>query len=231
MTTLYLVRHGQTQWNAIGRYQGWKDSPLTALGRQQAAANGDLLRREGVDRIVASPLGRTRQTTQIIVDRIERDPIERDPIDRDSVERSPVECDPIEFDDRLREVNVGDWGGMTLDDVRAQYPAQWEARSADPIGHRPPNGENRMELQQRVAPLIDEIIAAGVDRIAIVSHGITTRVILNHLLRLTVDEQLAFTVPNDCVYRCAVDASQGATSVEHFTGGEGPVPGLFIRKG
>ena len=89
--TIYLVRHGETEWNRIRRYQGWSDSPLTDQGRAQAQAIGRLLctlpEAQSAD-LVASPIGRARHTAEII---------------RECLGRS----EPLRFDDRLRELSFG----------------------------------------------------------------------------------------------------------------------------
>ena len=205
MSVLYLVRHGETLWNVARRFQGWKNSPLTPLGETQAGVNGDLLARLGVEQLFASPLGRTRQTAGIIAEKTGA---------------------TTQFDDRLREINVGDWGGLSLEEVSTQFADAWNARLLDPFNHRPPNGESRSDLAERVGPCIDEIVRAGVAGRAIVSHGITTRIILNHVLDLSPETQAKFHVPNDVVY--ALDFSDSVPVVSHFRRGEGPFVGLFI---
>ena len=204
MTDLFLVRHGETIWNTESRYQGWKDSPLTATGKKQAIVHGRLLAENKVSAIFASPLGRVRQTVELISHSV-------------NVE--------VFFDERLREINIGDWGGQTIAHTRKHFSAEWAARKKNPITFKPPNGESRRDLQARVAPAVDEILAANYGKVAIVSHGITTRVILNHLLGLSIKDQLAFTVPNECIYQCLMD--EGEVSVAHFMNGVGPVGGLF----
>lgn len=68
--TWYLVRHGETEWNAASRMQGQLDSPLTSLGRQHARTSGRLLARLGVDTVFASPLGRVRETLAILSEHV-----------------------------------------------------------------------------------------------------------------------------------------------------------------
>ena len=137
--TLYIVRHGQTEWNVARRMQGRWDSPLTALGRTQADLHGRTLAREGgVDAVVASPLGRTR----------------------DTAERVNAHLDaPLRFDDALMERDCGDWSGLTLDEIERAYPAEWRARADDPYHHRPPAGENLVDMEARVAALVDGLLS------------------------------------------------------------------------
>src|SRR5579864_3425707 len=100
--TIFLVRHGETEWNRARRYQGWSDSPLTARGVAQAAAIGRGLATipEAVGAaIVASPLGRARRTAEIIAECLQYKA-------------------PIRFDDRLREISLGSWDGLDRRQVR-----------------------------------------------------------------------------------------------------------------
>ena len=136
MTSFFLVRHGETEWNVERRIQGWSDSPLTSVGRAQAEVHGRLLATHGVDRVLASPLGRTKQTVAPIV------------------RETKVAA---EYDPRLREVCMGEWSGRTSQEIQSSYAEQWQARLDDPEGYRPPNGENRFDVSRRVAPLLEEL--------------------------------------------------------------------------
>ncbi|MCH2351646.1 MAG: histidine phosphatase family protein [Pseudomonadales bacterium] len=205
MTDFFLVRHGETLWNSQKRYQGWKDSPLTVTGRNQGLIHGRLLAQHNISAIFASPLGRVQET----LDQISQ-----------SINAATF------FDARLKEINIGNWSGHTIDYVRENFPDEWEARRANPITFQVPGGESRNDLQNRVAPAVEEILATGYGKIAIVSHGITTRVILNHMLGLSVQDQLALLVPNECVYHCSIVGEK--VTVSHYMNGHGPIDGLFF---
>jgi broad specificity phosphatase PhoE len=98
---IFLVRHGETEWNLARRYQGWGDSPPTGRGIAQAEAVGRGLRAlpeaEGV-RIVASPLGRARRTAELI-------------------QATRGDATPIRLDERLKEVSIGAWDGLDRDEI------------------------------------------------------------------------------------------------------------------
>ena len=131
MDVLYLVRHGETEWNRQRRMQGRLDSPLTPEGRAHARMNGQLLARETVGQMIVSPLGRTRETAELILEG----------------------CDiPVTYDARLVERHCGEWEGLTIDEIADQYPDEWAARSLDPFHHRPPAGENLPDMLLRIAP-------------------------------------------------------------------------------
>ena len=205
MTTFFLVRHGETEWNVERRIQGWADSPLTSLGVAQAEDHGQLLGKFGIDRIIASPLGRAMQTVAPIV------------------RETNV---PAEHDVRLREVCMGDWSGRTSQELQSLYLDQWQTRQDDPEGYCPPNGESRLDVKRRVAPLVAELNDASHQEVVLVSHGITIRMLLDLLLGLSDYTRQKLRVPNDVVY--CVEVGSSDPTVMHYVGGKGPFEGLFI---
>src|SRR6187397_119767 len=101
--TIFLVRHGETEWNRARRYQGWSDSPLTPLGVAQAEAIGRRLSavpEAAAADIVASPIGRARRTAEIIAECLGHNP-------------------PLRLDDRLREISLGSWDGRDRREIKA----------------------------------------------------------------------------------------------------------------
>src|ERR1051326_8727117 len=121
--TIFLVRHGETEWNRERRYQGWSDSPLTARGIAQAEAIGrclrDLPEASGAE-IVASPIGRARHTAEIIAACLQH-------------------ATPPRLDERLREISLGAWDGRGRKGIRALMGAdfvefEWYFRA--PYGER-----------------------------------------------------------------------------------------------
>ena len=206
MEVLYLVRHGETEWNRQRRMQGRLDSRLTPEGRAHARMHGRLLARETVGHMIVSPLGRTRETAELILEGCEV---------------------PVTYDERLVERHCGDWEGLTIDEIADRFPEEWTARSLDPFHHRPPAGENLPDMLQRIAPLADRLHELPVRKLAIVSHGISGRVLLTHFLGLKPSEADRVRQPNDLVYRLSF--SDGEVSCDHFRDGDGPHPGLFLH--
>jgi len=158
---LYLIRHGQTEWNAQERMQGRLDSGLTHLGRRQADEHGQLLRRVGVQRLLVSPLGRTTETAYII--------------------NSYVHA-KIEFEEALVERHCGAWGGQTFAHIKLSQPLAWRAWQQDPWEYRLPEGENLPDVLARVEPLVSGLLNSECETVAIISHGIVGRAILAHYL-------------------------------------------------
>ena len=201
--TWYLVRHGETEWNAASRMQGQLDSRLTPLGRQHALNSARLLARLGIDTAFASPLGRVRETVDIIQAEM--------PID-------------VTFDDRLKEWSAGDWSGELHADIPQKWPAEWAAWDADRYGRRSPGGENFEDLTDRARHFLADAAGISGTRVAIIAHGLLNRALAGVLLSLTPSETLDIRQTNDTVIRI-VDGPGGPVA-DHFQGGQGPIPGL-----
>ena len=155
MTSLWLVRHGQTDWNLEGRYQGQSDVPLNATGLSQAAAFAASLDGQQFDALYSSDLARAYQTAEVIAARV----------------GLPVQTDP-----RLREINQGQWQGRTLDEIKGFFNnegAQAKRVTIDPVTTRAPGGESVWEVSQRMAQTADDIARrypAGT--VLVVGHGL-----------------------------------------------------------
>ena len=161
---LYYIRHGETDWNALGKLQGARDVPINARGQQQAAQAGDilagLLSRDGRDKLsisfVASPLGRARETMERVRETL----------------RLPPEAYAI--DDRLREIGYGEWEGSTLVEAELRDPALFARRLADKWTVAAPGGESYAQVQARVSAWYSEL---STDAVA-VAHGGTARALM-----------------------------------------------------
>lgn len=162
---LIFVRHGETDWNVEGRLQGQKDVALNARGRDQAAAVGrDLAKRFGPERLaridfVASPMGRTRETMEIL---------------RGAM-GLPVKN--YSLDDRLKELTFGAWEGFTWREIRQRAAQGAAAREADKWRFTPPGGESYASLCARIAPWLTELERETIA----VSHGGVARAAM-HLI-------------------------------------------------
>ncbi len=149
MTTLYVIRHGETPWNVEGRYQGHLDPPLTPNGEAQAQATAEKLAPLEFEVIYSSDLARAHLTAQALADKIKL-PIHRDP--------------------RLREINQGEWQGVVIGDIRAGWPEELQGWERDPWNHHPPGGETLQQLQTRLFAAIDDIVAKHSGKVALFTH-------------------------------------------------------------
>jgi uncharacterized phosphatase len=162
MTLLYLVRHGETDWNRAKRIQGSSDIPLNDLGCQQATETGRLLARRQWDGIVASPLIRALDTARLI--------------------SAELGLGEPEIRAQLAERNYGEAEGLTGDEVDARYP------KGTPV----PGRESRGEVAARVMPVLLELAAARAGQsLLVVSHGGVIRAVLDTVAPTLKVERIA----------------------------------------
>jgi broad specificity phosphatase PhoE len=178
---IYLLRHGQTPFNAERRMQGHMDTPLNALGVRQAAAMGGLLRGliqdTGGWRIVASPLTRAQDTAKAVGAALGL---------------------PVETDRRLIEVTVGEWEGRLLDDVAAEHPELFKSRQ---WFFHAPGGETYDQMAGRIGAWLGELPPEPDRKVIAVCHGVTSRVLRGLYLGLSAHDALQQDVPQDAIYR------------------------------
>jgi broad specificity phosphatase PhoE len=167
---LCILRHGQTEWNAIDRMQGRLNSPLTALGHQQAARQRQIL--DGLDltgwAAFVSPQGRAVQTAAIALAGI---------------------ADTIRTDDRLCEIDVGDWNGVLRADVMAAQPELFDGDDGLDWYDHAPGGEGYGSLEARCRAFLGDLTGPTV----IVAHGITSRML--RCLALDIAPEALSTLP------------------------------------
>ncbi len=183
---IYLVRHGETEWNQAGRMQGQRDSPLTARGEDQAKRVGLALAGliDAGDRfaMVASPLGRTLRTAAII---------------RAELGLTPDDCPT---DDRLMEITWGAWDGLTRDEIELRDPGALARRRQNHWRFVPPGGgESYAMVAERVRDWLDGV-AQG-QRLVVVAHGTAGRVVRGLYAGLGEAETLDLAEPQDAFFR------------------------------
>jgi probable phosphoglycerate mutase len=185
LTRLVLVRHGETDWNAEGRYQGQSDVPLNTNGVAQAEALARQLRGERFDAIYSSDLARAAQTAEVL---------------------AGATGVPVHYDPRLREIDQGEWEGLLLADIEARYAEAFERRRLDPLATRPPGGETVGQVRQRVLEVIDELRRDYPNStVAIVSHGLAIALVKVYLAHLPVESVWDHIPPNASVERFDVE--------------------------
>ncbi len=175
---VYLLRHGETAWNAEGRFQGKLDSPLTARGIAQAEACGALLAASvpTADRFVSSPLGRTQQTADIL--------------------RRFANYPATEWESRLAEVSIGAWDGLTDVDIDALWPGHLHGAGPFNWYFRAPDGERFDEASARARDWLQSLSGITIA----VSHGLIGRLIRGAYLDLDEAETLSLPVPQDTIW-------------------------------
>ena len=182
MKTIYIVRHGETDWNRQGRYQGTTDVPLNQVGRDQAKACARALEEVHFDRVVSSPLERAFVTAQTICHKRELD---------------------IQVDDRLKEFNFGHWETKQVDEIEALWPGMIHSMYQEPANIRIPGGETFQDLQVRAwAGLKDQIDRAeDGETILVTAHGVTNRMLICKLFDLPLNFAWSMSQGNTCINR------------------------------
>ena len=186
MTTLILVRHGESVWNRAGRIQGQVNSPLTDLGINQAKAisdhlSGILLNQEL--EIYTSPLDRAIQTAEIIAQGIDHP------------------SSKIIIEERLNDFNVGEISGtFGWDKVAEIFPEQAQLRLQDPMRFHPSGGESGAEFEARLRSLLEDLMD-DVTLKLMVSHGIVNKFIRGILKNLSGKEMVQLGESQNTIYR------------------------------
>ncbi|KLN97822.1 2,3-diphosphoglycerate-dependent phosphoglycerate mutase GpmB [Moellerella wisconsensis] len=181
MLQVYLVRHGETEWNVARRIQGQSDSPLTETGKQQARQVAERVKSEGITHIITSDMGRTRETAQIIAQQ--------------------CDCQVI-ADPRLRELNMGVLEQRDIDSL-TETEELWRKSLIDgtPDG-RIPEGESMNELATRMFAALENCrnLPEG-SRPLLVSHGIALSALLSRILGVPAHSERRLRLRNCSISR------------------------------
>lgn len=180
---IFLLRHGQTEFNVAGKVQGQLDSPLTALGEAQAVAMGRALAAQicgAPITITASPLGRTQHTARIVA--------------------SALGGPEVNLDPRLAEVAMGQWQGLTRPEIDARWPDHRARAARNMWFFAAPEGESHAKVAARCQSLLDDLKARGGLHV-LVSHAITGRVLRGLFAGLAPEKAARLEIPQDAFFR------------------------------
>jgi alpha-ribazole phosphatase len=157
-TRIHLIRHGQVEGHDQPRYNGQTDVALTDLGVEQYHRLKDRLADTPISACYTSDLTRCVTGANIICEQFSIDPVRRS---------------------ELRELNIGVWEGLTWQEIQTNWPEEWRARLADLVNYRVPQGENLLDVQARVMPVIREIVERHKGQeLLVVGHGGVNRIVL-----------------------------------------------------
>ena len=182
---VYIVRHGQTQWNAEHRLQGQADTDINALGREQATRNGlrlaEFIKDPADFDFVASPMRRTCETMELM--------------------RAAMGLDPLAYrtDARLVELSFGDWQGFTFRELEARHPGSTHERRAAKWDFQPPGegAESYQMLLERIKPWFDALRG----RTVCVTHGGVMRCLFRFVEGMSKTEAAGIEIPQDRLLR------------------------------
>lgn len=193
---LYLIRHGETDWNMEKRMQGQIDINLNMNGVHQAKALGRKLK-DGYDvkRLYSSPLTRAYMTGRIVGDIL------------------GLKC---EKRDELMEFNFGDWQGMTYGEIEKRYSRDWHNWNNCSHLVKISGGETFREGYCRIAMAIDEIIKSNSENTAIITHGTSIEFYINYMMNTSIEEikMERLVGENTSIYKIYIDKKQNINRLE-----------------
>lgn len=196
---IYFVRHGETVWNTLRIFQGSSNSPLTETGREQAKRLGEKLKDTKFTKFYSSPLGRTLETSELIIG------------DREI---------NIEYIEEFKEISVGDMEGVPREKFEGEYPEQFYNFFHNPKEYDPTpyNGESFIQLIERVERGLKKIVDRHHkdDTVIVVTHGMTLKGIFKVIKNISLEELGKVEVPKNTSLSI-VNYEDGNYSVEVFS--------------
>jgi broad specificity phosphatase PhoE len=196
---IVLWRHGRTEWNATGRFQGQIDIDLDEIGRAQAWESARRLAALQPDLLISSDLKRTRDTMAALAE---------------------ITGKPLQLDARLRETFAGEWQGLTGAQIASRYPEEYKAwRAGDPL-LKVGGGETRQDVAERMAAAVRDIAARLADDglAVLTSHGGAARLGIAALIGMPLDRFTNIGGLSNGSWSMLRDTDQGWVLVEHNAG-------------
>jgi broad specificity phosphatase PhoE len=201
VTEIILCRHGETDWNLQGRYQGRTDVPLNEHGREQARDLARRLARERIDVVYSSTLARAYDT---------------------AVEIARQHGVEVRRDPRLDEIDQGAWEGLRRDEIALRHPEELAAWQRYPIDLRLPGGETLEEVRLRVRSALDDVMLLHDGKsICLVAHSVSMAIVKHELQGLTLRDALATLPANASWDRIPVPAYEVIRAARLEAGLEG----------
>ncbi|OLZ09276.1 histidine phosphatase family protein [Sulfobacillus thermosulfidooxidans] len=188
MTTFYFIRHGETEWNNNqNRYCGRSDIALAETGVFQSRILAKMLGTIPFDKAFSSPLLRARKTALPITERLGL---------------------PLHLDDRLKEIDFGDWEGLTQQEIELNYPQQWQSWIEDPTFIKAGgNGESGIDAAQRMRSFVDDMVTSPFETILVISHNTVMRLFIAASLGLSLVSYRNFEIDNGDIWVVNIDDS------------------------
>ncbi|HRS22375.1 MAG TPA: histidine phosphatase family protein, partial [Clostridia bacterium] len=179
MTRLYLVRHGETEWNKNGKVQGRTDTELSPEGVMQAELLARRLAGEDINVIYSSSLRRALKTAEIIAEY--------------------KQCEIIKSD-KYHEICFGPWEGMTINEIKEKYSEHYRAYREDPVNFKLPGAETLIDLTERTYGAVMDIVSRHTgSNILLVSHGTAIKAVIIRILGLDIIDFKRFMIDNASV--------------------------------
>jgi probable phosphoglycerate mutase len=176
MLKLIIIRHAESEWNPVGRYQGLLDPDLTERGRRQAELLGKELKGHSLEVLYTSPLRRTYETARIVGDHLGLRPV---------------------LEERIREIDHGKWSGLLVEEVKERFPEEFETWIREPHKAKFEGGESLQEVFLRVKEFLRDVSEKHRGQtVGIVSHTVPIRCMLCALLEVDLSKFWVFGCDN-----------------------------------
>ncbi len=176
MTTLYLLRHGQSEWNILNKVQGQEDTLLTEKGIKQANKAAERLKNEGIDMVYSSDLKRAYNTAEIVGNKLN------------------LEVNKL---DAIREIHFGIWQGLDLNTIKNDHEEDYKLWRTEPHKLNIKNAENLQTLQKRVLGDVQTLVAENPNKkILLVSHGAAIKALILGILDIDLANYNKLTIGN-----------------------------------
>jgi probable phosphoglycerate mutase len=176
LTKLYLVRHGETEWNALSKVQGNMDTELNDMGIKQAEFVANRLAKENIDVLYTSSLKRAKATAQRIA------------------AQTNIELKELH---EFREIRLGPWEGLTLIEINEKYADHYKIYRENPTDFNMPGAETFLQVSERFCNAIHNIVAENMDKkIVIVSHGAAIKAAIISILGIDISHYNKFRIDN-----------------------------------
>lgn len=175
---VYIVRHGDIINSHVKRYIGETDIHLSEKGIAQAMRLKEFFKNTPLEVVYISSLTRCIQTSNYIL------------------ENRNVKTYVL---DELKEIHMGAWENQTFESIKERFSQEYDQRGRDIVNYAPPGGESFIQVYKRVVPVVDRILGTTDGNVLIVGHAGVNRVILNYLLKNSLEKILSITQPYGCI--------------------------------
>ncbi len=207
MIKIYVARHGETTWNAVGRAQGRSDPDLSPKGYAQSLVLLERLKDRPISAIYTSTLRRSILTAMPIAEHFGL---------------------PIRQQSELDEIALGIMEGVEFENIDERVRAEWERFRENRLTYRIPGAENYADVSNRVKPFKERILRDHEEQeILVVAHRGVNRMLVGLLMEMTLEEAVNIEQANDCLYLIQRD---GKPRVSYFLNGEAKEGLLFIER-
>ncbi|MHB1347336.1 MAG: histidine phosphatase family protein [Candidatus Humimicrobiaceae bacterium] len=195
----FLVRHGQSEWNLEGRYQGVSNTKLTEVGQEQAELAAKYLSKVEFSGFFSSPIGRTIETAEIFKKKLGKE---------------------YQISENLKEINFGKWEGLKFDDIISKYGSDFQNWIKDPFENPPTEGESFNDIIKRGIQEIDKIIAESKEdsNILLVTHGGFIVAMLVHWLKIPPQRWSSIIQNHGAINIVVIDKNVPYIAQINFTG-------------